>query len=92
MSNGFTPTQERIVRVLADGRGHKREELMRCLDDPMATKQDLYQRISDLRRKLLNRNLDVVFVCEGRRRFYRLVRPVDLTVTVSDLPYPVGYL
>jgi len=84
MSNGFTPTQERLVRAIADGKGHRRDELLKCLDDPLATMQNLYQQMSRLRIKLLTHDLDVVYVCEGRKRFYRLVRPVDLTIRADE--------
>lgn len=49
----FTPTEQRILSVLADGEPHSREELYQCIDDELANrKRVLAVHICNIRLKL----------------------------------------
>lgn len=47
----FTPTQIRILDVLADGEQHKTQELLKAIDD-LADTNGLAQHMSNLRSKI----------------------------------------
>ena len=70
----FTPTETRILRVLADGKRHSRAELMDCLDDDMASRNALAVRLCHLRKKLEPKAETILIEWWERRRFYRQVR------------------
>jgi hypothetical protein len=71
-----TPTQRRILAVLADGLGHRKAELWACLGDEKATKFVLATHLCNLRKKLRPRGYDIVAVRtnEGPHPHYRWVR------------------
>lgn len=71
--NNLTPTEKRIVQALSDGDNHTREELLKCLDDEMATDIAFYAHVQRLRTKLRNAGHDVVSV-NVRGPKYRMVR------------------
>lgn len=48
----FTPTEKRILNVLADGKPHEVEELRACLDDELAGETALMFHIFRIRKKL----------------------------------------
>ena len=70
----FTETEKKILLVLADGRPHRAEELMKCLTDELAEKYALWQHISRLRKKINPLGQDIVCVFVNRRNMYRHVR------------------
>lgn len=85
--NGYTPTQRRILAVLADGEPHSREELIACLGDAdgIAGQYDesayscLRMHISNLRKVLSAKGQDIVCVkppwrISRWRPMYRQVR------------------
>ena len=51
-TNGFTPTQQRIMNVLSDGMGHTYEELYACLDDDMAGDHTVNVHVYNIRLKI----------------------------------------
>lgn len=53
--NHFTPTERRILNVLADGLPHRREELHACLPDELGAVANVYMHVTNLRRKLAKR-------------------------------------
>lgn len=67
----FTPTQRRIMHVLSDGLPHHRDEVLRCIDDPMASRSNVANHILLVRRKLRPLGHDIV--CELYRAsiYYR---------------------
>ena len=72
----FTPTRQRIIDILLDGKSHPRGELIKCLEDPLASWQNLAQHISVIRKAIQPRGCDIVCVNGGYMRVarYRLVR------------------
>lgn len=48
----WTPTESRILAVLADGRPHSRAEILACLDDELAMPTAIFFHISNIRKKL----------------------------------------
>lgn len=71
MSNGYTPTEERILEVLNDGHRHSREELVAVLPDEAAN--SLQMHISNIRKKM---PVGYTIVCEyvSKKGMYRHVR------------------
>jgi hypothetical protein len=74
MTTHFRPTEMAIYSLLSDGRLHKREELMECLRDPMATRKTLNVWLCYLRKKI-GPDLLIDCVTQGRGGvYYRLSR------------------
>ena len=48
----FTPTEQRIVDLLADGLQHTKDEMVKCLHDDLAPAAALYFHIYNIRRKI----------------------------------------
>ena len=69
----FTPTQKRILTVLADGYRHSREELRRCIDE-YSELTTLRMHLSYLRTKLHRRGEDIICELYQRGIHYRHVR------------------
>ncbi len=70
----FTPTEERILKVLADGDRHTYEEMLKeCMEDELATRSNLRQHVYNLRAKL--RLIQHEILCEVyyKRKYYRHV-------------------
>lgn len=74
MTNGFTPTQKVILTVLSDGKPHLRQELVDCLDDPLADRLTLKPVLYRLRKKLRPQGQEIVAVLQNMRVHYRHVR------------------
>lgn len=78
--DGFTPTQSRILRVLADGKRHSKDELLsdgRADNDPDKQVMDvetLYVHICNIRKILNPRAEDIIVESYQRRPYYRWVR------------------
>ena len=71
-SNGFTPTEKRIMGVLTDGRPHTKHELLAVIDE-MADDNLLSRHLSNIREKLAPRSQGIMYTArEGVR--YQLVR------------------
>ena len=63
------------MRILADGKRHRREELEACIEDDLADRyRCLNNRLSDIRKKLRPKAEDVIVEWWERRRYYRWVR------------------
>ncbi len=67
----FTPTEERILKVLADGDRHWYDKLLPCLEDPMSNRNNLQQHIYNLRQKLRKIKHDIICEVYDRRCYYR---------------------
>lgn len=69
---GWTPTESRILAVLADGEAHPRAELFACLNDDLGKNNNLAVRLHYIRRKL-PRGQTIITELSGRAIFYRHV-------------------
>ena len=67
--NGFTPTERKIIAMLADGLPHSKEELHGCLVDDLGAATNVRVHIRNLRIKLRPKGEEIV--CEYRYRKYR---------------------
>ncbi len=76
MTNGFTPTQERLLDVLADGQSHQKNDLMAAIGTE-ATSSLLRVHLTFLRRKLRPMGQDVVCELLQERTYYRQVRKIS---------------
>jgi hypothetical protein len=70
----LTPTQWRILSLLADGQAHPAEELRHCLYDELGTNDNVRWHVFKLRQRLQSFSQDIV--CRGRNTSltYRLVQ------------------
>lgn len=73
-SNGFTPTQKRMLLILADGKPHSREELHSCLNDDQGSLSNIQPHITYLRNKVRPLGQDIICEFANRRIFYRHIR------------------
>ena len=73
MPNNYTPTQQKILDVLNDGKAHSRQELIDCLDDAVADRKNLNVHLSNLRARMRPIRRDVICELKNRRIFYRHV-------------------
>lgn len=74
MSTKFTPTEERILHVLADGLPHTKAELLAVLEDDQASPRGMTVHITRIRKKLLPRGEHIVNEYSYGRWLYRHVR------------------
>lgn len=70
----FTPTQRRILTILADGLPHKFEELQRSLPDDLGDRNALNRHLCAIRLKIRARGEDIICQFLNRQRQYRHVR------------------
>lgn len=73
MADKFTPTERRILDLLADGQLHNRKEVHACLDDDLANPTAIKFHISNMRKKLNPSGYDI-FCAERNGGAYRLVQ------------------
>lgn len=69
----FTPTETRILDVLADGGLHTFKELFACLDDELSQRGTVAFHLSRMRKKLNPLGYDIVSM-QRVGAYYRLVR------------------
>ena len=74
----WTPTQQRLLERLSDGRPHRLDELQTLLWDDMTTKGTLAVHICNLRKRLRPRGEDIVCEIGGAYNMYRYYRHVRL--------------
>lgn len=74
MAEEFTPTEKRILAVLADGEPHLRNEVFACLQDPLAKPKSIHNHLCTLRIKLRYRGQEILCQLIGRSLYYRQVR------------------
>lgn len=80
----FTPTQQRMVDLLADGLPHPRQQLRECLYDELSEFSVVQNHISDIRKKLLLRGEYIVCELRGYQICYRHVRLLHSNVYSSQ--------
>ena len=74
MTNGYTPTEYRILNLLKDGLPHHKTEVHKCLYDELSQLDSLAPHICRLRAKLLQRGETVVAVIRNKTTFYQHFR------------------
>lgn len=74
MSDTFTPTQQAMLRVLADGCTHTREELHACLPDELSQPASIHPHLVRLRKILRPKGQDIICQLLNRKVHYRHVR------------------
>lgn len=72
----FTPTQQRMLNVLADGRCHSAQELHACLFDDLAPLSAIYFHVSNLRKVLQRQGEDIATVKQFGLLYYWHVRRI----------------
>ena len=70
----FTPTQSRILKLLSDGKPHRRVEIHACLEDELAAIEAIKFHIMNIRIVLRRMGQDIVCELIGRSIHYRQVR------------------
>lgn len=78
MTNGFTPTQQRMLNVLADGQAHTREELHACLEDELSAKNAIKNHITAIRKRIQPVGQDVICEWRDRKYQYRQIRLISM--------------
>lgn len=73
-NNGYTPTQQRMLAVLADEKPHNRFELQKCLRDEMTSVDTVKVHIATLRKRLRLEKYDISCELLSGESYYRLVR------------------
>ncbi len=71
--NTYTPTEAAMLRVLADGQAHLREELHSCLPDELSSLSALHRHISSIRKRLSLSGQTIVCELRDRKHYYRHV-------------------
>lgn len=76
----YTPTEQRIIDVLADGEAHPRSELMACIEDEMALPSALALHLVNIRKKLRPLGQTVLCLNNGKVRptAYQQVRKISV--------------
>lgn len=72
--DNFTPTQQKMLAVLADGKAHAREELHKCLEDPLTSVKAIRAHLSSIRKLLRPAGEDIICELKDRAICYRHVR------------------
>ena len=70
----FTPVQQRMLNVLADGLQHTPKELHTCLEDELGPLTNIQIHISNIRSKLRPIGQDIAMEKSMLGTFYRHVR------------------
>jgi hypothetical protein len=74
MASAYTPTQKRMLQLLADGRSHTRAELKACLADELGGWNNVQVHISRIRKQLRPKGQDILCVVANQKISYRQVR------------------
>ena len=69
----FSPTEQRIMNLLADGLWHDRREIKLLIGDELAGMQNVSKHILSAKKKIA-KSQDVLCVIIGRQIGYRWVR------------------
>lgn len=73
-ADDFTPTQQRILAVLRDGRAHLRSELLACLWDELGARSNIRAHLTAIRKVLRTRGEDIRCEILDRAVYYRRIR------------------
>jgi hypothetical protein len=80
----LTPTQRRMLSLLADGLPHTREELHACLNDEQADLSSIQGPISNLRKLMRPHGHDII--CELHSH-HRPTESLSLAIRGLSLPF-----
>jgi DNA-binding CsgD family transcriptional regulator len=72
----FTPTQQAMLRILADGNPHTKQELHKCLNDELQSLTSVKVHVSNIRKVLRLTGQDIACEMVNRATYYRQVRLV----------------
>jgi hypothetical protein len=72
----FTDTEQKLLKILADGMPHRWKELHTCLPDDLGTSANLQCHIWNIRQKLRPHGYDII--CEFYKRSRKNYRQVRL--------------
>ena len=73
----FTPIEKKILEKLSDGLPHKWWQVIKCLDDELATRYALSMHLARIRKKLRPLGEDIICETNGWSIFYRHVRLIS---------------
>lgn len=73
----WTPTQKKLLAVLADGLPHSREELHACLWDEAGPLSNIQVHLSTIRKQLRLKGQDIVCEICHRAIHYRHVKLIS---------------
>lgn len=73
----WTPIQQRMLEVLADGMPHRAEELHLCLNDTDGEIDNVRAHLTHMRKKLRPRGQDIICEWYNRGFYYRHVRLIS---------------
>jgi DNA-binding CsgD family transcriptional regulator len=73
LTGRFTPTERRMLTLLADGMPHTRFELHKCLWDDLSPLQAIWAHISNIRAKIRPQGHDIICEIYNRTVHYRHV-------------------
>lgn len=77
----FTPTEQRIFKILEDGMPHLREDLYPCIEDQLADMPVVLNvHIGRMRRKLETIGQDILCILRHRKIGYQQVRLLSSSV------------
>lgn len=62
----FTPTEQRLLDVFSDGKGHTTRELVKCLNDDLQPPQRVRVLVFLLNRKLSKKGEKIISVRTGK--------------------------
>lgn len=71
-TNGWTPTEGRIMSLLGDGMPHHHSEMRACLNDELAVEQTLSVHLCNIRKRLTG--VEIVCRLIGKSRHYQMFR------------------
>ncbi len=80
-ASSFTPTQQAMLDILADGLPHTRRELHACLPDELGALSNIQIHLSKMRKTLRQDGEDIICCLVNRSICYRYVRLIVPTVT-----------
>lgn len=70
----FTPTEQRILKLLSDGQRHKRKEIHACLFDELSELKTIRYHICMMRKVLRPKGEDIICEMYMGGLYYRHVR------------------
>lgn len=74
----FTPTERRMVILLADGKPHTRRELHKCLVDELGPLVNIKPHLQAIKKKIAHLGEDVVCVLgQSRKISYRRIKSIQ---------------
>ncbi len=76
MPNGYTPTQQAMLKILEDGELHTPEELHTCLWDEEGPLTNIGAHLTAIRWKLRLQDKAVAFIRVNGKSFYQLLEGV----------------